>query len=262
MYSHAWLVIATLIITLRCATAICQDPAIAHSLAGQEDSGSGLDDDLRAAEEAHPEGPNPRIPDEAIAVDDLLDGADTSFWRTSQRCGANSVYAYLQLLGHQVDYDTLVERIPITKQGSAISDLRDACSRVGHEAVIVKATPTSLSQLVPAIVHCEEEVQTTGHYNTVIAFDGSDVTYIDGTLGMVKHLAAVEFFRSWSGYALTSSDNVWARSRNPFSLRAASLLIFGAALGSLFLWCQYRCSKTRSKIDSKKESPFRHATTT
>lgn len=152
---------------------------------------------------------NPRIPADAVLMNGLdAQSADNlGVWRTTHRCGINATYAYLKMLGVGVTYEQLQQEIQLTDKGAAIADLARACQRHSHDAVVVKATPETLPGLLPAIVHCEEELVTTGHYNVVVSANSEGVWLIDGTSGSFKFVSPVDFQAVWTGFTLTSREN-------------------------------------------------------
>jgi hypothetical protein len=129
--------------------------------------------------------------------------ADETGWRDASRCSVNAVYIGLKLLGRRVDYASVLERVPIGEKGARLTDMRDCAASFGVEAQVVKATPASLAACpLPAIAHCEEEHQTTGHYVVVVGLTPDEVEYIDGTTGNSTTAPMAEFSKRWTGHLL------------------------------------------------------------
>lgn len=129
--------------------------------------------------------------------------ADETRWRDAARCSVNSVYIGLKLLGRRVDYASVLERVPVGDKGARLTDLRDCAASFGVEAQVVRATPASLAACpLPAIAHCEEERQITGHYVVVVGLTPDGVEYIDGTNGNSCTAPMAEFSKKWTGHLL------------------------------------------------------------
>ncbi len=190
---------------------------------------------------------NPRIPAEAIPLSGLeYDKAEKlELWRTTHRCGINSLYSYLKLHDIDVSYESLMRTVPMREQGATIADLAQVAVDHGCESVVVKATPETLSRLLPAIVHCEEELVTTGHYNVVIDVTTEQVCFIDGTSGVFKCVSAVDFYDVWTGYTLAPVKSVFNQTSPVFfsatetTFMMIGSLVAGGVLISFYLRSRY-----------------------
>lgn len=189
----------------------------------------------------------PRIPLEAIKLEGLDPQAadQQSLWRTTHRCGVNALYSYLRLRGVAVDYDELLTTLPISADGTTLEDLRLASQDYRHDAVIVATTPAKLAEVLPAIVHCEQELGQSGHYNVVVDSVDGQVCFIDGTTGVFKCVSSVEFMKYWTGYTLCSEAQV----RRALAGKSGHALAFYAcaiafACGSTLCYWRFRCPES------------------
>ena len=144
------------------------------------------------------------------------DSAEESNWRTSVRCGVNVAYVYLKLKGYTVDYDETLGSLPIGEDGTNLEDLRKFVDSHDSGSVVVRASPSELSQFaLPVIAHLEEDTSSlfqsedTGHYVVVVGVLPERETFVDGTSGAIRTMRSDLFFRAWSGYLILSRPSTF-----------------------------------------------------
>lgn len=72
----------------------------------------------------------------------------------NRTCGAKSLLIWLRLLGHHVEYDELMERVPIGNEGTSLAQLHQAAQQWTDRAELLKVRSGDLDQLqLPAIAH-------------------------------------------------------------------------------------------------------------
>ncbi len=127
-------------------------------------------------------------------------------WRNINRCGANSVFAFLEMLGVDSSYDELVDELEVSKQGATLKDLRDSVAKRGVRCRLVKATPEELTDIpIPAIAHFQV-FKDSGHYVVIVMSEKENISCIDGTTAQLSHWKPQEFHERWSGYLLVPDE--------------------------------------------------------
>jgi hypothetical protein len=137
--------------------------------------------------------------------------ADDAIWRVKQRCPINTLYVVLRLYGKDVSYQEVLEQLPVGREGSSLTDMRDFAARHGLPARVQKLTPEKLAQVrFPVIAHLEEE-NTSGHFVVLLQLGKNSegfpaLEYIDGTTGMTGLMDALAFRRQWTGFVLSFGE--------------------------------------------------------
>src|SRR5690349_15112735 len=89
-------------------------------------------------------------------------------WRTAKKRASNASYLAHRLNDINVSYTDVDRQHPTGDRGNTLAEVRDAAKALGLEAVVLQATPESLSRCpLPCIAHLEEERGATGHYVVV-----------------------------------------------------------------------------------------------
>jgi ABC-type bacteriocin/lantibiotic exporter with double-glycine peptidase domain len=129
--------------------------------------------------------------------------ATHAVWRTARACAPNSLFVFLRLCGQSVSYSDVTESLPIDQSGASLADLRAHAARFRVTAIVVRASPTTLSeQSFPAIAHWEETNTSGGHFVVVTAVANDAVEYIDGTTAQISQVPMGQFAKLWTGYLL------------------------------------------------------------
>jgi hypothetical protein len=152
-----------------------------------------------------------------------LESNDPAIWRTTNRCGVNAVYVFLGLHNKKASYNDLLKHIPIDQTGTNLRDMQRELERHGLPTRVVRTTPDTLPRLLPAIIHRETEVGTTGHYDVVTSADDQTLEFVEGTGGGLARMTFSDLHKSWTGFALVGVDKLNGRSAAP--LVAWSILI-------------------------------------
>lgn len=151
-------------------------------------------------------------------------------WQDDSRCGANSLYVFLRLLGKDVDQDDVITRIPCPEGGASLEVLRQSSGMWGAKTEVVKTTPSNLRRLpAPAILHLENPGAPGGHFVTLAFTSGEEeFATIDGTTGEYLVYQSGSLMRSFSGYALVLTRSWWSQSILA-ALKWSTLALYGVA---------------------------------
>jgi hypothetical protein len=124
-------------------------------------------------------------------------------WRGSKQCGPNTLFAYLQLQGIEVDRVELANRVTMAEVGTNIEELRRVAEAEGVPSAVVSCSPDSLDSLpTPCILHL---LGDNGHYVLLL---GESTRYEDSlviadlTRCEVREHSKGVIARIASGYAL------------------------------------------------------------
>lgn len=176
-----------------------------------------------AGDSLHAEQPNngepqsaelPSLPVQFDSPDSLRTPANLRFeqpFQSGNKCGVNALYAVLYLVGEHVEYDTVLERLPVGARGSNLQDICDAAREFGLDCEIRKAVPPEVLKWAakPVIVHLhahgatQHDSNNNGHFLVVCGyhpnrgFIGIDTTNCSLTILSERFLA-----RNMSGYCL------------------------------------------------------------
>jgi predicted double-glycine peptidase len=164
-----------------------------------------------------------------LLITPAINAEESPHWRDPRSCGVQSVYSLLKLSGIDVDYEQLQQLIPITSQGSNISDMSAACSRLGLETDVLLLSPRTLSSIQPPfIAHVSSSrllqkasQELTQHFVVVLQIDGTYVTILEPTLAFAMRVPRGDFIDQWSGYTLIRSTHKsakWSRLALLFSI--------------------------------------------
>jgi hypothetical protein len=172
------------------------------------------------------------------------DPGSQRIWRTSQKCGLNSLYLCLHAHGYSVNYEDLERTLPIGQRGNTFIELRDAARHFGLNMTVYRCAPAYLSQCtLPAIILLEMPRNNEGHYFVLVRCDESGFQLIDGSLATHKYLTPDEFYRQWTGYILTPSTRYeWAPWVISSGFGLLVLLVYA-------LWHMRPCCRTRLAPD-------------
>jgi predicted double-glycine peptidase len=163
-------------------------------------------------------------------------------WRVANRCGINSMYIVLRFHGKQVNYGDVERQLPVQAAGSSLADLRHCAIFFGLDANILHGTPEALKSCpLPAIAHCEEAKNVTGHYVVIMAMTRDAVQYIDGSTGTIALMPLSEFCQKWTGYVMTFQKRPWWHWLYP------AVAALGATWIGLSLWIRH-LDKKRSLL--------------
>jgi hypothetical protein len=153
------------------------------------------------------------------AVDDADSNDKAIDWRQFLYCGVNSTYAYLKLHDVGVEYDDVVQGVPVNRKGSNLKDIATFASHAGAPSLVVRSKPAEFRKCpMPAIAHLSSnstrdfDSTNAGHYVVVLGASDAFVLVLDGTTGELRHMPAELFFRSWSGLLVVKdqpSSRLW-----------------------------------------------------
>jgi hypothetical protein len=153
--------------------------------------------------------------------------------RAGRECGLNSLFLLLQLSGHNVSYKQTREAVVIGPNGSSLSELQQAASRLGVKTAVSRCSMAELMHMPkPVIAYLRLETGDTperaGHYVVVMAANENGVEFIDGTFATALKDSASNFEAVWSGHVLApAAAQGWVR---PLALIAAVGLWVGMGL--------------------------------
>lgn len=135
--------------------------------------------------------------------------SQVDLWRTSERCGVNSAYAFLKMQNKDVAYGTLVSKIPIGPKGSTIGDVASCINDYGVLVDVVKCTPSALNAIhMPVIAHTfpeyasEYSLSQRGHFIVLLKVDEQFVVFLDGTTAVIREVSYDRFISEWSGHLI------------------------------------------------------------
>ena len=123
-------------------------------------------------------------------------------------CGYNSLYLFLQLKGHYVDFETLKNSVTVGENGTSLYNLQNAAIAVGVNTNAVQCSYTALSSInLPAIAWINRNPKDTnepviGHFVVVVSVNDEGVEYLDGTSGQKSTMRKENFVRQWNGMIL------------------------------------------------------------
>jgi Peptidase C39 family/Protein of unknown function (DUF1573) len=122
-------------------------------------------------------------------------------------CGAISLYIWLRLIGHEANYDQVLEYVGVTEEGSSLAQLSEAAQHWTKKVGLLKGEPRDLDWLpLPAIAHGSFDGKN-GHYVVIVNVTPQTVTYVNGPAGGVVEAARLNFQKNfWSGYVLVPED--------------------------------------------------------
>lgn len=180
----------------------------------------------------------------------MLMGADEKEvprWAQPSQCGANCLHAFLKLLDHPVDYDSLSEEVSVDPvQGVSLQALADVAMAHGESVEIRKVTAADLGKLpLPFVLHLElADVGGSGHFITVYMLSpepDSDCFFIDGGNGLAIQQNTSQLTPMMTGYALVP------RARGVLDVQRSSYASLVLRFGLLSLplavfvgWLMYR----------------------
>ena len=165
----------------------------------------------------------------------------TNGWQAPGRCGTNCLFVFLTLIDNSpIDYDSLAEQIPVSRQGSSIAELERASTMHGVASGVKQVQLDDLATLrLPFVLHLDlSRHGSVGHFFTVwnheLNDDGSVVLhYFDGGNLEVKSVPAEALKNEFSGFVLVQDEknlSVWFAS---VFVGCALLSFFGANLWPL-----------------------------
>jgi ABC-type bacteriocin/lantibiotic exporter with double-glycine peptidase domain len=135
------------------------------------------------------------------------DDSDREIWRVGNRCGINSVYVLLRLLGRPVSYDVTAAAFPVRSVGQSIGEMQDFMQSQGVPSEVVMVTPERLRQCpLPAIALLEVDKAEGGHFVVILSVQHDGVWIVDGTSAALNFMPSEEFFREWRGYLLIQNS--------------------------------------------------------
>jgi ABC-type bacteriocin/lantibiotic exporter with double-glycine peptidase domain len=176
------------------------------------------------------------------AGDYRSDPESQKIWRTAECCGINSLYIALRLCRphKEISYDEIENRLPHDKPGNSLAEMCACAESFGVKAKVLKLLPEMLTaDLLPAIVHFEEEKDQLGHFVVVTAVGEDRVEYIDGTSAILQVVPMSDFRREWSGYTI-----VFVKQSDWQPLYEAAMVLGVFSIG-LTLWNRHRRHSAR-----------------
>jgi hypothetical protein len=150
-------------------------------------------------------------------------------WRIENRCGINSLYVFIRLLGQPVSYDEILRDVPVREFGTSMAELKSFLSARKIACAIVRCTPDNLHrQPLPAIAYISVGGEEQGHFVVVCAVNGKTLRLVDGTAGAVYTEAMESFVKHWDGHLLVPVEEP----------RLASLLWAAVSISGIVLVAQ------------------------
>jgi len=152
-------------------------------------------------------------------------------------CGSNSLYMLLGVYGVPLDHEQLHATVPVNRDGTSLTELRDAAAALGLETTVRRCSIEELQRHYqsPFIAHL---AMVTPHYAVVIDISDESLTFLDGTTGKLETLRRAWIEERWSGYVLL-----------PQTSATIHPILFGA---SMFNWLVVAFLVTRQIRDSRK----------
>jgi hypothetical protein len=184
-------------------------------------------------------GTNSQNSQEMTSADEL------KYWRVRNRCGVNSTYVILRLLGKTVEYDDVMSALPIGSSGTSMADMRRYLNEKEVPAAVIRATPETLADVrFPVIAMMEEDASKGGHF--VVLFGMTDTAFhvIDGTGGAVDVVAYEQFVRRWNGFLIAVDA-----PRSGFSWLWISMMLMGVAT------IAHGVYRRRERVHGRTQSP-------
>jgi len=128
-------------------------------------------------------------------------------WRVANRCGINSAYVFLKLLGRSVSYEEVEQALPVRKSGQSVTEMKGFLRSKGIPAEAVKVTPEKLRECpLPAIALLEADRDQGGHFVVILEVRPDTLWMVDGTSGAVDYMPSTDFFKQWHGYLLINAS--------------------------------------------------------
>ncbi|MCL2004611.1 MAG: cysteine peptidase family C39 domain-containing protein [Planctomycetaceae bacterium] len=128
-------------------------------------------------------------------------------------CGVNSLYLFLNLHGHQTDFETLKSEVTIGDNGTSLYDLQNAAVAVGMPVETVQCSYSTLCSLnMPVIAWInrnpnEANESVIGHFIVLIKADADGIVYLDGTSGEQSSMQLASFAQQWNGMLVRKKEN-------------------------------------------------------
>lgn len=152
-------------------------------------------------------------------------GEERDLWRIENRCGINSLYVFIHLIGKPISYDEILRNVPVRESGTSLAELKSFLSERKIACAIIRCTPDNLRrQPLPAIAYTSAGAER-GHFSVIASVDGRTLRLVDGTAGSVSSVAIEQFLKSWEGYLLVPVEE-----RGLASLLWAAVSILGIVL--------------------------------
>ena len=142
------------------------------------------------------------FPDVQISTE-LTSEEQDDIWRVRNRCGVNATYLFARLLHKNVEYEDVLETVPIDSSGTSMMSMKNYLNQIGVSAAVIRSTTEQLTDIsLPAIAMLEEDVNAGGHFVVLCAVSDRDVRLIDGTRGAVDIVEYDEFIEQWNGFLI------------------------------------------------------------
>lgn len=157
-------------------------------------------------------------------------------WQDPKRCGPNSLYVLLSLMGKEVTRGQVDSLVPITDRGTSLEALSRAADALGLRHRLMKVSQKELYQLpAPLLVHekihgGDPTSDTSGHFYVITHFIGDGrFGLIDGVSATYSRSTSDRIDRSFSGYVLVPEESV-------FGLPHRILLIAASGIYALVIF--------------------------
>lgn len=176
------------------------------------------------------------------------------------RCGPNSVFGVLRLLGVKVSYDEMMQHVETTDKGTSMQQLQDLAAVRGVELAARKGF--TIDDLVaapkPMILHLngtnkEDDIFREDHFLVLIHSDTTNgrrfFSFIDSTNFLPVQYRADQIARAMSGYGLVVTSSGGMGQSGLMLLRGMVGLLFVVDLILAFtLWRRTSASNETSPV--------------
>jgi ABC-type bacteriocin/lantibiotic exporter with double-glycine peptidase domain len=127
------------------------------------------------------------------------------------KCGPNSLFLFLILLGHTEVTLEQLEKLPVSSEGTSLLTLRDAARHYHVDAENRHYSIEDISLLpLPAIVQFKSGADsvTRYHFNVIYKVSLNRVYMIDGTTGEKSRVSKSWLSDHWTGNAMSERRSI------------------------------------------------------
>jgi Peptidase C39 family len=170
-------------------------------------------------------------------------------WRSTLRCGPNSLYVLLRMTGRKPDYRHLLQTMEMGDRGVSVAELARAAKGQGLSLTALRIDSHRLLDTpLPAIVHMNDTDTGFGHFLVWTEYlpESEGFVVADCTYGDIRLMSRGDFQSQWSGVVLVAADR-WSAS-NRWLFVAVLLTAFNGCL----LLCYGRTVVPRRWYTSKR----------
>lgn len=146
-------------------------------------------------------------------------------WRTPNNDGLNCLYLLLRTHGVDAGYDDLEKSTKARGECMNLLSLRKSVEQHGLGAQVIKTNLTDLREYsFPIIAYMDGSLGEGSGFVLLLEVNGSSCSYVEGGYATINEVSDEQFRRTWTGYALVTSEPGLSWSRDlPFIFLVAAM---------------------------------------